>query len=113
MMAISGSGWSAMGSTSFWSCAALFLAGADGGGAGFAAGAEAAEAPALAVWHLTVPMLMREARAKIRQAFMGSLGLLPRMGGFISSSMIPEPRAECWRCEKVLLVRPCPTATGL
>src|SRR4051812_50207153 len=39
MMAINGSGCSAIGSTSFSNSSLLFMAGADGGGAGFAAGA--------------------------------------------------------------------------
>jgi hypothetical protein len=62
-----------MGSTIFRSSAALFLAGADGGGAGFAAGAAAAEEPGFVVWHLTVQMPMRVVRAKIKQAF--SIGI--------------------------------------
>src|ERR1041384_5298374 len=52
MMAMSGSGCSAIGSASFWSSAVLFLAGAEGGGAGVAAGATAVE-PAWARAELT------------------------------------------------------------
>jgi hypothetical protein len=48
-MAINGSGWSAIGSTNFWISAALFFAGAEGGGAGFPAGIEAAGATAFVV----------------------------------------------------------------
>ena len=70
---MSGSGWRAMGSASFWSSAALLLAGAEGGGAGFAAEAGPAGTTALVVWPLTVQMPMSVAKAKTKQAFMASL----------------------------------------
>src|SRR5262245_6182993 len=46
MMAISGSGCRAIGSTSFSNSSLLFIAGADGGAAGFAGGAAVFVAPA-------------------------------------------------------------------
>jgi len=64
-MAIKGSGWSAMGSTSFCSSAALFLAGAAGGGEGLAAGGEAADAPAFVVCPLPVDVPTSMARVRI------------------------------------------------
>src|SRR6267378_977056 len=77
-MAINGSGWSAMGSTSFCSSAALFFTVAAGGGEGFAPGGEAADAPALVVCPLPVEIPTRTARVRIRQGFIMTMVLVPR-----------------------------------
>src|SRR6185503_19671967 len=97
MMAISGSGWRAMGSTSFRSSAALFLAGADGGGAGFAGGAETVEAPVLVVWHLTVPTPISREAAKINPIVATIFILFERqlalIGALVGSGGTPQVRA--------------------
>src|SRR5580765_6956949 len=77
MTAMSGSGWSAIGSTSFSNSAALFLAGAEGGGVGLAAGAENADdvegETALVVWDLAATIPANVAKAKMRRVLIQAL----------------------------------------
>jgi len=73
---MSGSGCSAIGSTSFWISVALLLAGADGGGAGLAVDdVDVALVDGVAlvvVWPRAAPVARSVASAKMEQAFIGT-----------------------------------------
>src|SRR4051794_40680355 len=69
-MAISGSGWRAIGSTSFCSSAALFLAGVEGGGEGLAGGTDVAGAALVIAGAAPFVIWDRAAGTQARMAIM-------------------------------------------